>query len=151
MGQKRHGCKSRRMDGTTATTSTARDKKKTDIDSLLYHCTVDKELSLYWYIVLVDQAINSIQTDDANMAIQGNVAMQVTQYGGQLWNQCKLLHLMTPFQANACGAIWWPNCQLMHLALANGQVCNWCHRVAKFLIKRWYHHLMAKLTCNQFK
>ena len=57
-------------------------------------------------MTLADQATNSIQTDDANMAIQGNVAMQVTQYGGQLWNQCKLLHLMTPFQANACGAIW---------------------------------------------
>ena len=51
MGRKRHGCKARRMDGTTATTTTARDKKKMDNDSLLYHCTVDKELSLYWYIV----------------------------------------------------------------------------------------------------
>ena len=35
---------------------------------------------------LADQATNSIQTDDANMAIQGNVAMQVTKYGGQLSN-----------------------------------------------------------------
>ena len=58
------------------------------------------------YVTLADQATNSIQTDDANMAIQGNVAMQVTQYGGQLWNQCKWHHLMTVFQANAGGAIW---------------------------------------------
>ena len=28
-------------------------------------------------------------TDNANMAIQGNVAMQVTQPSGQLWQQCK--------------------------------------------------------------
>ena len=35
---------------------------------------------------LADQATNSIQSDDAHMAIQGNVAMQVTQYGEQLLN-----------------------------------------------------------------
>ena len=71
-------------------------------------------------VTLADQATNSIPTDDANMAIQGNVAMQVPQHGGQLWNQCKWHHLMTAFQANACGA----NFQLMHLALHSGQVCN---------------------------
>ena len=68
-------------------------------------------------MTLADQATNSIQTDDANMAIQGNVAMQVTQYGGQLWNQCKWHHLMTAFQANACGAKF----QSMHFALHSGQ------------------------------
>ena len=31
---------------------------------------------------VADQATNSIKTDNANMAIQGNVAMQVTQPGG---------------------------------------------------------------------
>ena len=37
-------------------------------------------------VTLADQATNSIQADNANMAIQGNVAMQVTQPSGQLWN-----------------------------------------------------------------
>ena len=39
-------------------------------------------------VTLADQTTNSLQTDNANMTIQGNVAMQVTQPGGQLWNQC---------------------------------------------------------------
>ena len=30
---------------------------------------------------------NSILTDNANRAFQGNVAVQVTQPGGELWNQ----------------------------------------------------------------
>jgi len=42
-------------------------------------------------VTLADQATNSIQADDANMAIQGNVAMKVTQPVGQIWNQCKRL------------------------------------------------------------
>ena len=37
-------------------------------------------------LTLADQATNSIQADNANMAIQGNVAMEMTQPGGQLWN-----------------------------------------------------------------
>ena len=44
-----------------------------------------------------DQATNSLQTDNANMAIQGNVAMKVTQSSGQLWNQCKRRHPLTKF------------------------------------------------------
>ena len=49
-------------------------------------------------VTLADQATNSIPTDNANMAIQGNnVAMQVSQPGGQLWNQSKWHHLMTKF------------------------------------------------------
>ena len=48
-------------------------------------------------IAFSNYATNSIQTDNANMAIQGNVIMQVTQSGGQLWNQCKWCHLMTKF------------------------------------------------------
>ena len=35
-------------------------------------------------VTLADQATNSIQADNANMAIQGNVAMKVTQSRGQL-------------------------------------------------------------------
>ena len=37
-------------------------------------------------LTLADQATNSIQADNTNMAIQGNVAMEMTQPGGQLWN-----------------------------------------------------------------
>ena len=48
-------------------------------------------------VTLADQATNSIQADNANMAIQGNVAMKVTQSGGQLWNQCKRHHPLTKF------------------------------------------------------
>ena len=36
-------------------------------------------------LTLADQT-NSLQTDNANNAIQGNMAMQVTQPGEQLWN-----------------------------------------------------------------
>ena len=37
-------------------------------------------------VTLADEDTNSILTDDANRAIQGNVAMQVTQLGGQQCN-----------------------------------------------------------------
>ena len=77
-------------------------------------------------VTLADEDTNSILT--ANREFQGNVAMRVTQPGGQLWNQalklmqvapsdgqfcnlCKLRHLMVKFVTNACGAIWWPNLQ----------------------------------------
>ena len=43
---------------------------------------------------------NSILTDNANRALQGNVEMQVTQSGGQLWNQCKWCYLMSKFRTN---------------------------------------------------
>ena len=35
-------------------------------------------------VTLADKDTNSIQTDNVNMAIEGNVSMQVTQSGGQL-------------------------------------------------------------------
>ena len=38
-------------------------------------------------MTLADEDTNSKLTDNANRAFQGNVAMQVTQPGGQLWNQ----------------------------------------------------------------
>ena len=44
------------------------------------------------YVTLADEDTNSIITDNANRAIQGNVAMQVTQPGGQLCKQCKWRH-----------------------------------------------------------
>ena len=40
-------------------------------------------------VTLADEYTNSILTDHANRAFQGNVAMYVTQPGCQLWNQCK--------------------------------------------------------------
>ena len=48
-------------------------------------------------VTLADQATNSMQADNANMAIQGNVAMKVTQSSGQRWNQCKRRHPFTNF------------------------------------------------------
>jgi hypothetical protein len=41
-------------------------------------------------VTLADEDTNSILTDNANMAIQGNVAVQVMQPG----DQCKLCHLV---------------------------------------------------------
>ena len=37
-------------------------------------------------VTLADEDTNSKLTDNANRAFQGNVAMRVTQPGGQLWN-----------------------------------------------------------------
>ena len=37
-------------------------------------------------VTLADEDTNSMLTDNANRAIQGNVAMQVMLPGGQLWN-----------------------------------------------------------------
>ena len=45
-------------------------------------------------LTLADDDTNPILTDNANRAIQGNVATQVTQPGGQLCKQCKWRHLM---------------------------------------------------------
>ena len=42
-------------------------------------------------VTLADEDTNPILTDNANRAFQGNVATQVTQPGGQLWNQAMQL------------------------------------------------------------
>ena len=58
--------------------------------------------------ILADEDTNSIQTDTANRAIQGNVTMQVMQViepSGQLWNQCKWHQQIT----NKSSGIWGPN------------------------------------------
>ena len=98
-------------------------------------------------VTLADENTNSIQTDNANRAILGNMTMQVMQViqaGGQLWIQCKWHHQMTKFLTNANSAkitadascaIWWPNLQLMQVAPSGGQIykrCKWYHLVAKF-------------------
>ena len=38
-------------------------------------------------VTLADEDTNSILTDNTNRAIQGNVTMDVTQPGDQVWNQ----------------------------------------------------------------
>ena len=48
-------------------------------------------------VTLADKDTDSILTYNAKRAIQGNVAMKVTQSGGQLCNQCKRRHLLTKF------------------------------------------------------
>ena len=57
-------------------------------------------------VTLADEDTKAIQPDNANRAIQGNVALQVMHPGGQLWNQCKWRHLMTKFWINASCATW---------------------------------------------
>ena len=52
-------------------------------------------------LTLTDEDTNSILTDDTNRAIQGNVAMQMTQPGGQVCNLCKWRHLMANIRTNA--------------------------------------------------
>ena len=73
-------------------------------------------------VTLADEDTNAILTDNANRAIQGNMAMHVTLPGGQLWNQCK----------------WWPNLQPMQVVPSGGQICNQC---------KW-RHLVAKIGTN---
>ena len=60
-------------------------------------------------VTLADQATNSIQTDNVNMAIQGNVAMQVDQYGGQLWNPCKWRKLVNQLSIDESDTLLWPS------------------------------------------
>ena len=47
-------------------------------------------------VTLADEDTNSIPTDNAKRAIQGNVAMQVMQPG----DQCKLCHLAIMSKVN---------------------------------------------------
>ena len=66
-------------------------------------------------VTLADEDTNSILTDNANRAIQGNVTMHVMQPGGQICNICKCRHLMANFGTNTRGATWWPNFEGMHV------------------------------------
>ena len=46
-------------------------------------------------VTVADEDTNSILTDNANRAIQGNLRrMQVAHSGGRICNQCKVLHLV---------------------------------------------------------
>ena len=60
-------------------------------------------------VTLADEDTNSILTDNANRALQGNVAMRVTQPGSQLWNQAT--------QGTSIDAILWPTLELMQVTL----------------------------------
>ena len=56
-------------------------------------------------VTLADEDTNSILTDNAKRAIQGNEAMQV-------------------MKTNASDAILWPNLLLMQVVPSGGHICN---------------------------
>ena len=78
----------------------------------------------YVDLTLADEDTNSILTDNAKRAIQGKLATQVTQPGGQLCKQCKWRHLMTNCWTNPSCATWWPNLQLIQVVPSGGQIYN---------------------------
>jgi hypothetical protein len=67
-------------------------------------------------VTLTDEDTNSILTDNTNRAIQDNVAMQVTQPGGQVCNLCKW--------ATWSGATWWPILELIKVTWLKLKWCN---------------------------
>ena len=80
-------------------------------------------------VTLADEDTNSILTIYAKRIIQGNVAMQVTQPGGQLCKQCKWRHLMTiqvvaQYTTNTSDAIRWSNLPQMQVVPTGCQICN---------------------------
>ena len=95
-------------------------------------------------MTLADEDTNSKLTDNANRAFQGNVAMRVTQPGGQLWNQAMQvtwpnfesicnkseIHTQKKYKSDfntdtANKAIWqckwWPNLQSVQVAQSGDQ------------------------------
>ena len=54
-------------------------------------------------VTLADEDTNSILNDNANKALQGNVAKQVTQSGGKICYLYKWRHLAANFGTNASG------------------------------------------------
>ena len=81
-------------------------------------------------VTLADEDTNSILTDNANRALQGNVATQVTQPGGQLWNQAM--------------QVTWPNFE---------SICNksemHTQKKYKYDFKRNIAHLKFRNTTSQ--
>ena len=85
-------------------------------------------------MTLADEDTNSILTDNANRALQGNLAMRVVQPGDELWNQamhvvppddqmlneCKWCYLVAQFSTDAGGITFWPKLQLMQVAPPGG-------------------------------
>ena len=83
-------------------------------------------------MTLADEDANSTLTDDANMTIQGGTQwtnlkqMQVTpklqlkqlqSSGGQIFNLCKLRHLVAKFETDASGA--------KYATYSSGSGANW--------------------------
>ena len=67
-------------------------------------------------MTLADEDTNSIRTDNAKRAFQGNVATQVTHPGGQLWNQA--------IQGTSSDATLWPTLEPMQVTLSDGQILS---------------------------
>jgi len=62
-------------------------------------------------------------------AIEGYLAMQVTQPGGQLWNQAMQLtspddQILNQFATNQNVQIQWENLELMQVVPSGGQIYN---------------------------
>ena len=82
-------------------------------------------------VTLADEDTNSILTDNVKRAIQGNVAMHVTQPGGKQCNGATwwpnvepIQVVLAKFATHASGAISWSNLQLIQVAPSGGQICN---------------------------
>ena len=58
-------------------------------EDLLEHLLSVQRFADLTELTLADEDTNPILTDNVNRAIQGNVAIQVTQPGDQLCKQCK--------------------------------------------------------------
>ena len=75
-------------------------------------------------VTLADEDTNSILTDIANRAIQGNVTMQLPTLepiqlappSHQILNKCKWCPQVAKCITNASSAIWWPNLQPIQVA-----------------------------------
>ena len=52
---------------------------------VLSHSQTESPFADLTDVTLADEITNSILTDNANRAFQGNVAMQVTEPGNQIW------------------------------------------------------------------
>ena len=67
-------------------------------------------------MTLADEDTNSTLTDNVNRTFQANVAMRVTQPGGQLWNQTMQV---TPPDDQILTKL-----ELMQVAPSGGQICS---------------------------
>ena len=74
-------------------------------------------------VTLADEDTNSILTDIANRAIQGNVAMQVMRPGDQIWKQCKFKSIQTDNVNRAIQG---------NVVMQPGDQYKLCHLLAKF-------------------
>ena len=71
------------------------------------------------YLTLADEDTNSILTDGANRAIQGNMTLQVMQPGVSGGSP-----VVANFVTNASGATWVLNLQRKQESTPGGQTCN---------------------------